>query len=136
MPPQRRPAQRPQQIAQRLIAEEVHALVGHFEPRFCLRIALIAFTGCGRLFGVQKILVLHALDDLVDQLFYLVRLQRVELLLRIFVENFTRFERLLDRLAQALHRVVHVLERRIRILKSGVQQKIRQRLHQVIEPEA
>ena len=134
MPPDIGLAQRPQQLAQRLVAQEVHALVGDFEPRLTVAFAL-PLTLFG-LLGVDEVLLLHLFDDLVDQLFHLVRRQLVELLLRFLVEQLARLQRLPDRLPQVFHRlVVQLGELRVRILIAGVQQEVRQRLHQVLQAE-
>ena len=138
MPPQGRPPQRPQQIPQCLVAKEVHALIGHFKPRIRLCISLLAVTWSLRLFSIQEFFILHALNDLVDQLFHLVRRQTLELLLRILVQHFARLQRLLDSFPQIIHRLlaIKILKRRHRVLEPGVQQKIGKRLHQVVEPKA
>ena len=79
--------QRPQQLTQRLVAQEVHALVRHFEARLTVAVsdALLPRTFRG-FFRVDEVLLLHLLDDLVDQLVYLVGGELVELLLRFLVE--------------------------------------------------
>ena len=102
MAAERGAAERAEQIAEGLVAEEVHALVGDFEAGVgrCLRRSDLRLGG---LFGVEEVLVLHALDDFVDELFDLAVVEVVELLLCVFVEELAGFERLADGFAEVFH---------------------------------
>ena len=61
-------AERAEELAQGFVAEEVHALVGDFEAGFSVAVALLALALLGHL-RVDEVLLLHLLDDLVDELF-------------------------------------------------------------------
>ncbi len=131
-----RPAERPQKLTQSFIAEEVHALVGDFE--LCIGLAVTLFAlALLRLFGVKEVLLLHFGNDLVDQLFDLRLVEFVELFLGFVVEELAGLKRLADGLAQVLHSLlaVELLEARHWILKARVQEKVRQRLHQVFKTD-
>ena len=57
-----------EEFAEGFVAEEVHALVGDFEAGLGVAVALLALTFFG-LLGVDEVLLLHLLDDLVDEFF-------------------------------------------------------------------
>ena len=137
MAAQRRAAERAEQLPQRLIPEEVHGLVCHFESSvFGVAVALLTLA-LGRHFRVDEVLLLQLLDDLIDQLFHLVFGERLVFLLGLFVEEFAGFERLADRIAKVLKGlVVELGEVGVRIVEAGVEEEIRQGLHQVFEAEA
>ena len=87
--------------------------------------------------GVDEVLLLHLLNDLVDQLFDLVFGQSFELLLRLFVEELARFQRLTDGVAKVLQcLVVELAEVGVGVVEAGVQEEIREGLHKVFEAEA
>ncbi len=122
-----------EEIAEGFVAEEVHALIGDFE----FGVGVVALAGgalaFGGFFGVEVGFVLHALDDLVDEFFDLRRVQLLELLLGVVVEEFAGFKGLADGLAEAFHGVVRVLEGRVGVLEAGVEEEVRQGLQEVFE---
>ena len=84
--------------------------------------------------GGNVVLLLHALDELVDQLVQLAVLGHLlDFLLHLAIEKVSRFQRLAQRLAQVLHGVlaIELGEPRPWILKAGIEQILRQRLEQV-----
>src|SRR5271165_512008 len=129
--------QRSQQVAQRLEAEEVEALVGDFE--FCLlRFASLSANArlprrVVRLVDGNVIFLLHALDELLDQFIELAFGEHLlNLLAQVLVEVLSIQQRLLDgalqfieRLLALGHFVPHVA------LKPTLQQVIRQGAKQV-----
>src|SRR6185437_154657 len=135
MPAEVGPAQGPEQFAQSFVPQEVHALVRDLEARvaFAAHLALPAL----RLLRIDVVLLLHLLDDLVDELFHLLGGEILELLLRLFVEHLSRFQRLPNGLAQILHRlVVEFAELRVGVVEAGIEQEVRQRLQQVFQSDA
>ncbi len=67
-------AQRPEQIPERLVSEKVEALVGDLKSRLLLRVADLAsdagaIRGIMGLVNADVVLLLHALDELLDQFF-------------------------------------------------------------------
>ena len=130
-------AERPEEFAEGFVAEEVHALVGDFEARLAVAVTLLALAFFG-LPGVDEILLLHFFDDLVDEFFDLLGVELVEFLLGFFVEEFAGFERLTDGFAEVLHGLVAVelLEAgAVGVVEAGVEQEIREGLHEVFEAE-
>ncbi len=132
-------AERAEEIAEGLEAEEVHALVGDLEARVlgvAVTLLALAFGVFGGL-GVEEGLVLHALNNLFDELLLAFFGKLFVFLLRVFVEELAGVERLADGLAQILHGVRGVvLKLRPGIFEAGVEKEIRQGLHQVFEIEA
>ena len=105
-----------------------------------LGVGVVAFAGGARAFGrgirilgVEVGLVLHALDDFVDELFDLGGVEFFELLLGFFVEEFAGLEGLADGFAEALHGVVGVLEGRVGVLEAGVEEEVGEGLQEVFE---
>lgn len=129
-------AERAEEFAQGFVAEEVHTFIGNFKPRFAVSIALFALALFGK-FGVDEVLFLHFLDDLVDEFFNLFAGEFVELFLGLFVEEFAGFKSLLDGFAEVLHGLVAVelLEAGHGVLEAGVEEEVGQGLHEVFEAE-
>ncbi len=96
-----------EEFAEGFVAEEVHALVGDLEAGFAVAVALLALAFCG-LLGVDEVLLLHLLDDLVDEFFDLIFGEGFVFFLGFFVEEFAGVERLLDGLAKVLHGLVAI----------------------------
>ena len=87
--------------------------------------------------GVNVVLLLHLLDDLVDQFLHLLGGELLELLLRLFIEHLSRLQRLTYGLAQIFHcLVVEFAELGVRVVEAGVEQKVRQSLQQVFQIDA
>ncbi len=98
---------------------------------------MLALTFFG-LLGVDEVLLLHLLDDLVDEFFDLLRVELIEFFLSFFVEEFTGFEGLTDGFAKILHGLVAVelLEAgAVGIVEAGVEQEVGEGLHEVFEAE-
>src|SRR5947207_6511540 len=101
MPPKARFAERAQQVAQRLEAEEVETLVSNFKLGL-LRLASLAANarlprGIVRLVNRNVIFLLHALDEFLDKLIELpVRDHLFNLLAQVLVEHLPVHQRLLD----------------------------------------
>ena len=57
-----------EEFAEGFVAKEVHALVGDLEAGFAVAVTLLALSLLGHL-GVDEVLFLHLLDDLVDEFF-------------------------------------------------------------------
>ncbi len=91
---------------------------------------------CG-LLGVDEVLLLHLLDDLVDQFFDLVCVEGLVLFLGLLVEEFAGVESLADGFAEVLHGLLAVerLEAGHGVLEAGVEQEVGERLHEVFEAE-
>ena len=95
-------AERAQQIAQRLEAEEVEALVGDLELGLLLRFAGLPadarlLRGIVRLVDRDVVFLLHALDQLLDQFIELPSsCHLLELLAHLLVEQVAVHQRLLD----------------------------------------
>ncbi len=91
---------------------------------------------CG-LLGVDEVLLLHLLDDLVDQFFDLVFVEGLVFLLGFFVEELAGVEGLADGFAEVLHGLLAVerLEAGHGVLEAGVEQEVGERLHEVFEAE-
>ena len=133
-------AQRTKQVAQCAVPEEVHALIGDFEARFSF--TLIAHVPRGRRHARRivrpvdrdVIFLLHALNQLFNQLLHLVLRHLVKLLLCLLIK-IAGFQRLPDRFAQVVHRLVALQLRELGkgILKAGIKQVIRQGLQQVVQ---
>ena len=78
-------AERAEEFAEGLVAEEVHAFVGDFKAGvFAFAALTLTFGG---LFGVDEALLLHLLDDLVDEVFNLLFVERFVFLLGLLVEE-------------------------------------------------
>ncbi len=108
-------AQRSQQIAQGAKAQKVEALVGDFEARLRLRVADLATRGRGsrgivRLIDGDVVFLLHALDELLDQLLELLAAHVLNLLAHLLVEHVAVEQRLGDRLAQVVQRLLGVVQ--------------------------
>ena len=93
---------------------------------------------CFGLLGVDEVLLLHLLNDLVDQFFDLVFGEGFEFFLRLFIEDFAGLERLADGLAEVFQGLVAIelLEVGVRVVEAGVEQEVGERLHEVFETEA
>ena len=93
MTPETRLAERPQQIAQSLESQKVEALVGDFELRLLLRIADLPADArvlgrIMRLIDGNVIFLLHALDQLLDQLFqFALHLHLLQPVAHFFIEH-------------------------------------------------
>ena len=88
-----------EELAESFVAEEVHAFVGDFEAGFGVAVSLLPLALLRHL-GVDEVLFLHLLDDLVDELFELLFGEGFKFFLRFFVEDFTRLECLADGFAE------------------------------------
>ena len=69
--------------------------------------AVSAFAGL-RLLGVDEVLLLHLLDDLVDELFDLIFVEGFVLLLRLVVEELAGIEGLADGFAKVLEGLLSI----------------------------
>ena len=135
-------AQRAEQIAQRLEAQKVQALVGHFEARLTFGHAGLAARPICVIWilrvrcGGDVVLLLHALDELVDQL---VELAFCGHLVDAAAASRHRKNRPLPEPARSASRRSssvcshRALRSAIRIVKAGVEQIVRQRLQQVFQ---
>ncbi len=76
--------------------------------------------------GVDEVLLLHLLDDLVDEFFDLLFVEGFELFLGLFVEEFAGLERLTDGFAKILEGLVAVqlLELGVGVVEAGVEQEV------------
>ncbi len=99
-------------------------------------VAVFALAFCG-LLGVDEVLLLHLLDDLVDELFDLVFVEGLVLFLGFLVEELAGVERLADGFAEVLHGLLAVerLEAGHGVLEAGVEQEVGEGLHEVFEAE-
>ena len=82
------------------------------------------------------IFLLHALDEIFDQLVELAfHLHLAEALAQFFIEQIAVHERLLDGLTQLFQCVLalHLVETRIGILKSALQEIIGEGVHQIFQ---
>ena len=133
-------AQRAQQIAQRAKAEEVEPLVGDLEARLRLRVADLPAGGRAarwivRLIDVDVVFLLHALDELLDQVFHLLGAHVLDLLAHLLVEHVAVEQRLGDGLAQVVQRLLRVLqvvEVHVLLLETALQQVVGERAEQVL----
>ena len=148
-------AERAEQIAQRAIAEEIEALVGHLEPRR-RRIGSEPASGAGRLpVGARRFeiggrrdeaLLHHAIDDVLNQLFELrarvgligvggIAQQALE---RLFGQHPAVEERVHDGVVQRLHGAIVfglAVHAAVGRLKSAGEQQVGQLLDQIVEVE-
>ncbi len=131
-------SQRSHQIAQRLEAKKIQALVGDFKLHLRLRVAHLPadtrlLRRIVRLVDADVVFLLHALDQLLDQFiqraFHLHLLQ----LLRAFARPANRCSAMPARWrAQIVERLLAIAESRRRvILEPALQQEIRERAEQV-----
>jgi hypothetical protein len=129
-------AERAEQLAQGLVAEEVHGLVGDFEAGVGLgAVTLLTLLRVG-LLGVDEVLFLELLDDLVDEFVDLLGVERVEFFLGLFVEELAGFEGLADGLAEVVEGLVaELLEVGVGVLEARVEQEVGERLHEILEAE-
>ena len=128
-------AQGAEEFAKSFVAEEVHAFVGDFEAGLAVAVALLALTIFG-LLGVDEVLLLHFLDDLVDEFFDLLSVELVEFLLSFFVEELAGLESLTDGFAEVFHGLVAIelLEAgAVGVVEAGVEQEVGEGLHEVFE---
>ena len=90
------------------------------------------------LLRLNVVALLHAFDQRVEHLLTLLVVHVAVLLLHLLVEELAGFHELLQRLAQVFQRMVAVefLELRERVLKTGVEQEVAERLHQVVHLDA
>ncbi len=132
--------QRAQQIAQRTEAEEVESFVGDFEAGLRLRVADLAAGGrtarrIVRLIDVDVVFLLHALDELLDQIFHLLRAHVLDLLAHLLIEHVAVEQRFGDGLAkvfQRLLRVLEVVEVHVLLLEAALQQVVGESAEQVL----
>ena len=131
-------AQRPHQIAQRLEAEKVQALVGDF------KFGLLSLAGLSanarlprrivRFIDADVIFLLHAFDQLLDQFVErAIHLHLAKPFLHFFVQQISIQQCLFDGAAQIVKRLlaisIHVVEHVV--LEAALQQVIRERAEQV-----
>jgi len=110
--------------------------VGGFEAGFCVAVALLSLALFGHL-SVDEVLLLHLLDDLVDELFDLIFGEGFEFFLGLFVEEFTGLEGLADGVTEIFEGLfVHLLKLGVGIVEAGVEEEVTQGLHEVFETEA
>ncbi len=124
-----------EEFAESFVAEEVHAFVGDFEAGV-FGGAGFALALVGHL-GVDEVLLLHFLDDLVDEFFDLLLVEGFVFLLGLFVEEFAGFEGLADGFAEVVHGLVAVelLKAGEGIVEAGVEEEVGQGLHEIFEAE-
>ena len=125
-----------EEFAEGFVAEEVHAFVGDFEAgAFCFATGL-SLTLLGE-FGVDEVLFLHLLDDLVDEFFDLFFGEGFVFFLGFFVEEFSGFEGLADGLAEVVHGLIAVelLKAGEGIVEAGVEEEVGQGLHEIFKAE-
>ena len=133
-------AERAHQVAQGAEAEEVESLVGDFEARLRLRLAYLAAGGGAaggivRLVHADVVFLLHALDELLDQLLHLFGAHVFDLLAHLVVEHVAVEQRLSDGLAQVFQRLFHVaevVEIHVLLLEAALQQMVGERVEQVL----
>ena len=140
-------AERPEQIAQRAVAEEVERLVGDFELHGRLigagaaaRAALALAFEVGRRGDIP--LLAHALDDLLNQFLelgaglFLIAVSRIaeQPLDRFVRQHATVEERIQNRVVQRLHGLV-VFVGRVRVAEAAGQQQVGQLRDQILEVE-
>src|SRR6516165_10476338 len=87
-----------EQFAQGLVAEEVHPLIGDLEASVLVAVAQLTLALLW-LLGVDEVLLLHLLNDLVDEFFDLVFRERVVFFLRLLIDDLAGLERLADGIA-------------------------------------
>ena len=144
--------ERAEQIAECLESEEVERLVGHLEARFLFAVA-VAVAAALRppvALGVEirrrrdVAGVLHAVDDLLDQLFellphlFLIAIRRLaeDLLEHVVREHAAAEERLENRVVQRLHAAVVVVGRIApRVAEAARQQQVGQFRHELVHVE-
>ncbi len=85
-------AQRAHQVTQRAEAKEVEALVGNLEARLRLRLSNLPARGGAarwivRLVNADVIVLLHALDELLDQLLHLLGAHVLDVLAHLLIEH-------------------------------------------------
>ncbi len=138
-----------EQIAQRAVAEEVQRLVGDFELDLGRLAVVAAAHRAPCLFGLEigrrrnVARLLHAFDDLLDQLFELlargvfVALGRVtEHLLEEIVRQHAAVEqRFENRVVQRLHRAIAVIAGVARVPEPARHQQVGQLRHQLVHVE-
>ena len=100
-------------------------------PSPCSPVALLGHL------SVDEVLLLHFLDDLVDQFFDLVFGEGFIFFLGLVVEDLAGVKSLADGFAEVLHGLVAVelLEAGHGIVEAGVEQEVGKRLHEVFEAE-
>ena len=139
------------QVAERLIAQKIHTLVGNLEAGVTLRrcglvdlalavcvvdLAIVVLAGL-LLLALDVVLALHALHQVAQHLLAAFVAHVLVLLLVGFVQKVAGLHQLAQRLAQVLHGVlaIELLELREGILEARVEQEVGQRLHHVVESE-
>jgi hypothetical protein len=133
-------SKRPEKIAQCLEAEEVEALVSDFKARFGLRAVRGADAGISRV-GTRaaegdEVLLVHALDELVDEIVELALGHHlVELPAQILVKKLAILKSAAESLTQIVEIVVELAEVGVGIVEAGVEKIIRKRLEKIFEVE-
>jgi hypothetical protein len=88
-----------------------------------------------RLIDVDVVFLLHALDDLLDQFFELLRAHVLDLLAHLLVEHVAVEQRLGDGLAQVVERllgVFEIVEVHVLLLETALQKVVGERAEQVL----
>ena len=107
-------AQRPHQIAQSLIAQEVQTFVGDFKLGLLLRLAHLPARArllrrIVRLVDTDVVLLLHALDQLLDQFIQrAVHLHLLQAFAHFFIQQIATAQRLFDGLPQIVESLLAV----------------------------
>src|ERR1035437_3584299 len=132
-------AQRPQQIAQRLESQKIEALVGDLELRLLLCAADLSTDArlLGRIMWLidrNVVFLLHALDQLLDQLFeFALHLHLLEPVAHFLVKHLAIEQRLLEGAFQLIEGLFAVRQWvPVTVVESALQQIVRKRAEQVL----
>ncbi len=131
-------AERAEELAEGFVAEEVHALVGDFEAGFGVAVALLTLALLG-LLGVDEVLLLHLLDDLVDEFFDLSSATSC----RIFPGTSSSKSspdssawRMASRRFSRVWSPLNSWKLGVGVVEAGVEEEVGEGLHEVFETEA
>src|SRR5208282_4623419 len=123
-------AQRPQQIAQRFESQKVEALVGDLELRLLLRLAYLppharSLGRIMRLIDRNIVFLLHALDQLLDQLFkFSLHLHLLQTVAHFLIKHLAVKQRLFESAFQFVERLLALRQLVPEIIVEAALQKI------------